>query len=105
MTSACRSSIALTEPAPAPEPPLEGCEPGTPCGFATIVTGLTSQGDVEDTGFRRFDLAHRTTHGSQFAVDPDRRGRNRLRQPWTSLRQPRDDGYEDLVSRGAEDGT
>lgn len=51
-----------------PEPPLGSCTPGTPCGFATVVSGITSSDDPEDTAFARFDMA---SDGSQFTVSPE----------------------------------
>ena len=99
--------IALTEPGPTPiEPPLEGCEPGAPCGFATIVEGLTTQGDVEATGFRRFDLPQSEgAHGSQFVVDPDGVEEIASVAMDVGFGLPRDDGYQTMVSRGTEDGS
>lgn len=76
---------------------VEGCTPGTPCGFATIVDGVTSTGDVESTDFRRFDMA---TDGSSFSVDPD--GVNEIDSVdgMTPIVTPRNDGYENLRSNG-----
>jgi hypothetical protein len=58
------------EPLAPPEPPalpLGSCAPGTPCGFATLVAGLTSTGEPENTTFQRFTMAD---DGTQFTVDP-----------------------------------
>ena len=83
-----------------PLPPVEGCAPGTPCGFATIVSGVTSTGDVEETEFVSFDMA---SDGSSFVVDPD--GANEINSvPMTTNISPRSDGYENMRSRGIAEG-
>ena len=51
---------------PVPDPPLTACEPGLPCGFATVVDGTTSQGPAEDTSFASFVLAADGTASGQF---------------------------------------
>jgi hypothetical protein len=51
-----------------PELPQGSCAPGTPCGFATVVDGVTSSDDAEDTIFARFFM---TPSGSSFGVDPE----------------------------------
>lgn len=53
-----------------PVPPLPGCPPGTPCGFATVVDGVTSGSNVPaaNTTFASFDLAQ---DGTSFSVSPD----------------------------------
>ena len=48
--------------------PIEGCVPGAPCGFATVVAGTAPVGEVADTRFARFDLA---PDGTSFNVDPE----------------------------------
>ncbi|MCC7258365.1 MAG: hypothetical protein IT486_08330 [Gammaproteobacteria bacterium] len=79
-----------------PAPPVEGCAPGTPCGFATLVAGLTSNGDVEATSFERFDLAG---DGSAFVVDPG--GPDEIESVGMGvIVTPRGDGYENMRSRG-----
>ena len=62
----CVAVLVPLSPTP-PEPPLEGCAPGTPCGFATLVNGLSSNGDVESTSFEKIDLA---ADGTSFTIDP-----------------------------------
>jgi len=80
-------------------PPVEGCQPGTPCGFATIVAGSTSSGDAEDTAFGRIDLA---PDGTRFSIDPDT-GEPIDSVPMTTVVTPRpDDGYGNLRSTGRE---
>ncbi len=89
--------VAQLEPL-GPEPPLDGCAPGTPCGFATLVAGLTSDGDVEETSFERFDLA---SDGSSFVVDPD--GADEIESVEMGVTiTPRSDSYEGMRSRGRE---
>jgi hypothetical protein len=78
------------------EPPVEGCAPGTPCGFATMVDGITSHGDVEETEFYRFDL---DPDGSHFTVDPG--GDDEVDSVEMGVNiQPRNDGYENMRSTG-----
>jgi hypothetical protein len=79
-------------------PPVEGCAPGTPCGFATIVDGVTSSADVEQTTFVPFDLA---PDGTGFTVDPN--GPNQIDSvAMTANVQPRSDGYENMRSTGVD---
>lgn len=88
--------VAVLEPlsAPEPGPPVEGCAPGTPCGFATRVAGLTSNGDVEATEFEKFDLA---ADGTSFVVDPG--GPDEIQSAaMAATVTPRNDGYENLRS-------
>ncbi len=75
---------------------VEGCTPGAPCGFATLVDGITSSADVEDTEFVRFDL---DPNGTGFVVDPN--GTNQITSvPLTTNVQPRPDGYENMRANG-----
>ncbi|MCC5793694.1 MAG: hypothetical protein JJT85_03030 [Chromatiales bacterium] len=53
---------------PGIELPLGSCPPGTPCGFATVVDGVASHGEAEDTVFARFLLL---PDGTAFTVDPE----------------------------------
>lgn len=78
--------------------PIEGCAPGTPCGFATIVSGVTSTGDAEDMEFGRFDLA---PDGTGFSVSPQSSGEiNSV--PMTTIVTPRPDGYGNLRAAGRQ---
>ena len=77
--------------------PLEGCAPGTPCGFATIVAGFTSDGDPEDTTFARFNLA---PDGSQFTVSPNGAPPINSVPGMETTVDPRDDGFENLRATG-----
>lgn len=83
----------LSEP---PQPPLDGCPPGTPCGFATLVDGFTSNGDVESTSFEKIDLA---ADGSSYTIDPDGPDEVQSVAMTANFYAP---GY--LYSEGAEDG-
>lgn len=86
----------------APVLPVEGCTPGTPCGFATIVSGVTSTGDPENTEFGRFDLA---SDGTQFSVSPQsggQRGDKINSVPMTTIVTPRPDGYGNLRASGRQ---
>jgi len=78
--------------------PIEGCAPGTPCGFATIVSGPTSTGDPENTEFGRFNLA---PDGTTFNVSPES-GDDINSVPMTTTVTPRPDGYGNLRSTGRE---
>jgi hypothetical protein len=78
--------------------PVEGCQPGTPCGFATIVSGVTSTGDAEDTEFGRIQLA---PDGTSFAIDPET-GNEIVSVPMTTNIQPRPDGYGNLRATGRQ---
>jgi hypothetical protein len=79
------------------EPVLAGCPAGTPCGFATIVSGLSSDADVEDTTFVKFNMAQ---DGTNFTVDPD--GGNEINSvPMTTLVTPHPDtNYDELRAAG-----
>ncbi|MEO7387456.1 MAG: hypothetical protein ABIX37_11010 [Gammaproteobacteria bacterium] len=77
---------------------VEGCAPGTPCGFATIVSGVTSTGDPENTEFGRIDLA---PDGTGFVIDPESGGEI-ASVPMTTNIQTRPDGYGNLRSTGTE---
>ena len=97
----CDSGQGLSEPCVAklePDLPLEGCTPGTPCGFATVVSGVTSTGDPVNTQFAKFNLA---PDGTQFSVAPE--GGDQIHSvPMTTIVTGRDDGYGNLRARGQE---
>ncbi len=97
ISNQCVARLALLTP---PDPPLDGCTPGTSCGFATVVDNLTSTGDVEATGFRKFDMA---TDGTNFTVDPA--GTDEIQSiAMDATVFPGFNGWEELDSRG-RDGT
>jgi hypothetical protein len=94
-TDECEPMIAAIEPPP--PPPLGSCAPGTPCGFATVVTGTSSSDDVEDTSFAGFDMA---ADGSQFTVSPEDGADIDSVAGMTTSVTPRDDGYETMRANG-----
>jgi hypothetical protein len=70
---------------------------GPPCGFATVVTGISSDDDAEDTTFARFDMA---ADGSQFTVSPEGGSDiNSVSGMGTGFSQ-RNDDYENMRSTG-----
>jgi len=77
-------------------PPIASCPPGTPCGFATLVDGVTSSADVEQTELVPFDMS---PDGTSFTVDPSG-PREIASVAMTTNIQPRPDGYENLRSNG-----
>lgn len=54
----CPATVVDTNPPPPPplDLPLGSCEPGLPCGFATVIEGRESVGDPAETSFARFDF-------------------------------------------------
>lgn len=92
-TDQCQPLVAALPP----EPPLGSCTPGTPCGFATVVAGISSSDDPEDTTFARFDMA---PDGSQFTVSPEGGADiNSVTGMTTSVSQRFDD-WENMRSNG-----
>lgn len=92
-TEQCQPLLAAVPP----EPPLGSCTPGTPCGFATIVSGTSSSDDAEDTTFARFDMA---PDGSQFTVSPEGGADINSTPGMTSSVTQRSDGWENMRSNG-----
>ena len=94
-TDECQPMVAAVPPPP--PPPLGSCAPGTPCGFATVVTGISSDDDAEDTAFARFDMA---ADGSQFTVSPEGGSDiNSVSGMGTGFSQ-RNDDYENMRATG-----
>lgn len=93
-TEQCQPLLAANPP---PEPPLGSCAPGTPCGFATVVTGTSSSDDAEDTVFARFDMAD---DGSQFTVSPEGGADINSVTGMTTSVTPGTDGYETMRANG-----
>jgi hypothetical protein len=94
-TDECQPLLAAVPPPP--PPPLGSCAPGAPCGFATVVTGISSDDDAEDTTFARFDMA---ADGSQFTVSPEGGSDiNSVSGMGTGFSQ-RNDDYENMRSTG-----
>ncbi len=100
LACAAGSPLLAEQCVPQLEPvlPVAGCEPGTPCGFATIVSGATSNGEADDTAFGRIDLA---SDGTGFSIDPET-GDPIDSVPMTTVVTPRPDGYGNLRSTGRE---
>jgi hypothetical protein len=99
----CDLIAELCVPALEPLLPVDGCTPGTPCGFATIVSGFSSTGDAEDTEFGSFRLA---ADGTDFSVSPrtgDLSGGDIDSLEMTTIFSDRNDGYRNMRSRG-DDG-
>lgn len=94
-TEQCQPLVAAIEPPP--EPPLGSCTPGAPCGFATVVSGISSNDDAEDTTFARFDMA---ADGSRFTVSPEGGTEiNSVTGMTTSVTQ-RNDDYHNMRANG-----
>jgi hypothetical protein len=76
---------------------VSACSAGAPCGFATVVMGVTSSADSANTTFAKFDLA---ADGTTFTVDPA--GPNEIKSVtgMTTIVTPRGDGYDNLRSSG-----
>ncbi len=80
--------------------PVASCTPGTPCGFATIVSGFSSTGEAEDTEFGSFRLA---ADGTDFSVAPktgDLSGGDIDSLTMTTIVTPRPDGYNNMRPGG-----
>ncbi len=56
---------------PVLEFPVAPCEPGLPCGYATVIDGPRSVGAPEETVFARFELAEDGTSFTVFPVEQD----------------------------------
>lgn len=79
--------------------PIEGCQPGLPCGFATVIEGVTSVGDAETTRFARATVA---ADGTSFTIAED--GQPVINSaPLLPRYLPRPDGFETLRA-GGDDG-
>jgi hypothetical protein len=94
-TEQCQPLVAAIEPPP--EPPLGSCTPGAPCGFATVVSGISSSDDAEDTTFARFDMA---ADGSQFTVSPEGGTEINSVTGMTTSVTERNDDYQNMRANG-----
>ncbi len=79
-------------------PSVASCIPGTPCGFATIVDGVSGQAPGADTTIAQFDLA---SDGSQFTVAPGQAGEIASVGGLLPSFIDRPDGYENMRANGA----
>jgi len=78
--------------------PLAGCEPGLPCGFATVIDGVASVGNPETTSFARAEVA---PDGSGFTIVQE--GQPVINStPLVPRYLPRTDEFETLRAVGAE---
>ncbi|MEE4184164.1 MAG: hypothetical protein V2J12_00205 [Gammaproteobacteria bacterium] len=80
--------------------PIEGCEPGLPCGFATVIEGVASVGDAETTRFARAAVA---ADGTSFTIAEA--GEPVINSaPLVPSYLPRSDGFETLRAVGDDGG-
>lgn len=79
--------------------PVTPCDPGLPCGFATVVDGIGNVDTADNTTFARFDLAQ---DGTEFIVDAvDGRQFDSVDGMGTIF-TARPDNYENMRSAGAD---
>jgi len=81
------------------DPSFGSCIPGTPCGFATIVDGVSGQAPGADTTLAQFDLA---SDGSQFTVAPGQAGEIASVGGMAPTFIDRPDSYENMRASGAD---
>jgi len=81
------------------DPVVGLCQPGTSCGFATIVDGISGQAPAEDTTLAQFDMA---VDGSQFTVAPGAAGQITSVGGMTPTYIDRPDDYENMRSVGLD---
>lgn len=100
----CRFEVAeqcaalLQEASPPPPLPEGSCPPGTPCGFATVVEGVTSSDEADATRFARIVVA---ADGSAFVIDPDGAEEIASVEGMGTVVTPRlEDDYENLRATG-----
>jgi hypothetical protein len=96
-TEQCQPLVEIPAPPPPPEPPLGSCTPGAPCGFATVVSGISSSDDAEDTTFARFEMA---ADGSQFTVSPEGGTEINSVTGMTTSVTERNDDYQNMRANG-----
>lgn len=80
------------------DPVVGSCAPGTSCGFATIVDGISGQGPADNTVIDTFDLAG---DGSQFTIAGGKAGEIASVGGMTPTFILRPDGYENMRAGGA----
>jgi hypothetical protein len=105
----CRPELAAQcdpdlEPVSPPPPvvplPLGSCPPGAPCGFATLLAGVTSQADPDDTRFVRIAI---NPDGTAFIIDADDLAPIPSVDGMAVIFTPRGtDDYENLRANGSE---
>lgn len=94
----CEPDLTPVSPPPVITLPLGSCAPGAPCGFATLVAGVTSSADPEDTRFVRIAL---DPDGTAFIIDADDLAPISSVEGMTVILTPRaTDDYENLRANG-----
>lgn len=98
----CEPDLEPLVPPPVVDLPLGSCAPGAPCGFATLVAGVTSSADPEETRFVRIALG---ADGSAFIIDADDLAPISSVTGMRVVFTPRDsDDYENLRANGSAGG-
>jgi len=85
--------------APVSPLPATSCPPGTPCGFATVVEGITSSDEAANTVFARIDLQ---PDGSAFTIEDGDLVEIVSVAGMTIIISPRLDDYENLRANGQQ---
>ncbi|MFQ5635574.1 MAG: hypothetical protein ACE5G3_09640 [Gammaproteobacteria bacterium] len=80
-------------------PDLGSCQAGQPCGFATVVAGVTSQAPSDETTFAAFDLA---VDGGSFVVAPGEPAEIASTANMSPGFIARPDEFENMRSTGAD---
>lgn len=97
----CEPDIEALPVPPVAPLPLGSCPPGAPCGFATLVAGVTSSADPEDTRFVRIAL---NPDGTAFVIDADDLAPIPSVEDMVVIFTPRStDDYENLRASGSAD--
>ncbi len=78
---------------------ISSCEPGTSCGFATIVDGASTEAPSSETALAEFDLA---TDGTAFVVAPGTADEIASVTGMTTEFSARPDGYEEMQALGID---
>jgi hypothetical protein len=81
--------------------PLGGCDPGAPCGFATVIDGLAGVADPADTSVQRFTMLD---DGTSFTVAPGTAEEIQSVADMATNFAPRPNGVEILDAVGVESG-
>jgi len=81
------------------DPDVGSCEPGTPCGFATVVDGASTEAPGDETAVAEFDLA---TDGSSFVVGAGTSGEIASVTDMTTDFTDRPDGLENMEALGVD---
>ena len=96
----CEPDLEAVSPPPIVTLPLGSCAPGAPCGFATLVAGVTSSAAPEETRFVRIAL---NPDGTAFVIDADDLAPIASVDGMAVIITPRStDDYENLRANGSE---